>query len=147
MLAAAVATWLAAGPALAISDPSEALPDQAAEARAVKLGGQLRCLVCQNESIEDSGADLAKDLRHIVRQRIAAGDSDQQIIAWLVDRYGNFVRLRPPFNAMTLVLWTSPILALLIGVAAVFAARRRAPPPPPPLSAGEEAKLKTLLDT
>ncbi len=137
----------AAAPAWAISDPAEALPDPAAEARAVKLGEQLRCLVCQNESIEDSGADLAKDLRRIVRQRVAAGDGDAAIMAWMVDRYGNFVRLRPPFNAMTLLLWGSPVVALLVGAAAVALARRTRPVGPTPLTAGEEARLKQLLDT
>lgn len=133
--------------ARAIDDPSEALADPPAEARAVALGQQLRCLVCQNESIEDSRADLARDLRKIVRQRVAAGDSDQQIIAWLVDRYGNFVRLQPPFNALTFLLWASPVVALLVGAGAVFAARRRVAVAPAPLSAAEEAKLKRLLDT
>lgn len=140
---------LAATPAWAISDPSEALRDPAAEARAVALGRQLRCLVCQNESIEDSGADLARDLRQIVRQRVMAGDSDQQIVAWLVARYGNFVRLVPPLNAATFVLWGSPALALLVGAGAVFLARRRpeaeAQPAAAPLDAGEQARLEHLI--
>jgi len=87
LLPAVAAGWLlAAGAAWAISDPSEALPDAAQEARAVAIGQELRCLVCQNESIEDSGADLARDLRHLVRQQVAAGASDQQVVAWLVAR-------------------------------------------------------------
>jgi cytochrome c-type biogenesis protein CcmH len=134
-------------PVWAIGDPAEALPDPAQEARAVALGGQLRCLVCQNESIEDSGADLARDLRKIVRQRIVAGDSDAQIVAWLEDRYGTFVRLRPPFNASTVLLWGSPVLALLVGAGAVMAARRRPQAAPAALDAAEQARLNRLLDT
>ncbi len=84
---------LLALPARAISDPAEMLANPAQEARAEQIGRQLRCLVCQNESIEDSGADLARDLRGIVRQRVAAGDTDSQITAWMVARYGEFVRL------------------------------------------------------
>ena len=131
----------------AIGDPNEALPDPKQEARAVEIGKQLRCLVCQNESIEDSGADLARDLRHIVRQQVAAGRSDTEIINWLVARYGNFVRLRPPFEASTLLLWGSPLLALAVGGAAVVIARGRRPAPPPPLNEAEQARLKALLDS
>ncbi len=134
---------LAAGPALAISDPREALPDPAQEQRAEALGSQLRCLVCQNESIEDSGADLARDLRGIVRQRIAAGDSDAQVIAWMTSRYGEFVRLRPHFDASTALLWASPVLALLLAGALVL--RRRGAAPPPPLSAHEQQELDRLM--
>jgi cytochrome c-type biogenesis protein CcmH len=142
-----VLALMIATPAFAIGDPSEALPDPAQEARAVQIGRQLRCLVCQNESIEDSGADLARDLRHIVRERVAAGQSDQQIINWLVARYGDFVRLKPPLNGSTLLLWGSPLVALAAGGAAVFLSRRRLPPPPPPLSATEQARLRELLDS
>jgi cytochrome c-type biogenesis protein CcmH len=142
-----VAISLLAGPAWAISDPSEALPDPAQEARAVAVGQQLRCLVCQNESIEDSGADLARDLRRIVRQRVAAGDSDQQIVGWLVARYGNFVRLRPPLEASTVLLWGSPVLAVLVGALAIWLTRARRPTPPAPLNEAERARLQALLDT
>jgi cytochrome c-type biogenesis protein CcmH len=135
---------LLAAPAFAISDPAEMLPDPAQEARAEAIGSQLRCLVCQNESIEDSGADLARDLRSIVRQRVRAGDSDQQVIDWMVGRYGNFVRLRPPLNASTLLLWGSPVLALLAGGAAVLLARRNRPAPPAPLTEAERARLAEL---
>ena len=134
-----------AGPALAISDPAERLPDPAQEARAEQVGSQLRCLVCQNESIEDSGADLARDLRKIVRQRVAAGDSDAQIVAWMTARYGDFVRLRPPFRPLTWLLWGSPVLALLVGAAAVWFSRRTRAVPEPPLSAAEQLRLKDLL--
>ena len=128
VLAAMLAVAMAA-PAFAISDPSEALRDPAQEAQAEAIGRQLRCLVCQNESIEDSGADLARDLRKIVRQRVAAGDSNRQIIDWLVARYGNFVRLSPPLTPATILLWGSPVLALLVGGAAVVLSRGRAAPP------------------
>ncbi|HET9019309.1 MAG TPA: cytochrome c-type biogenesis protein [Acetobacteraceae bacterium] len=146
-LALFLAFWLLAAPAFAISDPSEALPDPRQEARAVAIGEQLRCLVCQNESIEDSGADLARDLRHIVRQQVAAGKTNQQVIDWLVARYGNFVRLKPPFEWSTLLLWLSPVLALGAGAGLALAARRNRPAAPPPLSAAEERRLKKLLDT
>ncbi len=135
---------LLATPAHAISDPAEMLPNPAQEARAEALGRQLRCLVCQNESIEDSNADLAKDLRRIVRTRIAAGDTDPQVTAWLVARYGEFVRLSPSFNAVTALLWASPILALLIGLATVLITRRRRPTPPVPLTEAERTRLAEL---
>jgi len=138
-------TPLPVTPAWAISDPAEALPNAAQEARAVELGGQLRCLVCQNESIEDSGADLARDLRHIVRQHIAAGETDAQIIAWMVARYGDFVRLRPPFRLSTALLWASPLLALLLAGGLALGLRRRAAPPPP-LSDAEQQRLAHLLE-
>ena len=138
-----------AAPARAIVDPSEALPDLAQESRAVHLGQQFRCLVCQNESIEDSGADLARDLRSIVRQHVAAGETDRQVADWVVARYGDFVRLRPPFNTTTVLLWASPLLALLAGLGLVIAGRRRAPTPvvAGPLSKPEQVELKRLLDS
>ena len=121
------------------------LPNRAQELRAEALGHQLRCLVCQNESVEESNADLARDLRRIIRQRIVAGDSDRQVIDWMVARYGDFVRLRPPFNAMTLALWGAPGIALLAGIAAVLIARRRRPVAPAPLSDAEQQRLAELL--
>ena len=122
------------------------LPDPQQEARAEAIGSQLRCLVCQNESIEDSGADLARDLRGVVRQRVAAGDSDDKVIAWMVARYGNFVRLKPPFTAGTALLWATPVLGLLIGGLAAWWGRRRALEigVPAPLSADEQARLREL---
>ena len=134
---------LAATPAYAVSDPAEMLPTPALEQRAEQVGRQLRCLVCQNESIEDSNADLARDLRRIVRARIAAGDSDDATQAWVVARYGDFVRLKPPVNALTAALWASPILALLAGLAAAFWARRPTAGPTP-LSPDERARLDAL---
>ena len=143
--AAVLCCFLFAAPAFAVSDPAELLADPAQEQRAEALGHQLRCLVCQNESVEESNADLARDLRHIIRQRVVAGDSDQQVIDWMVARYGNFVRLRPPFNAMTLVLWGAPLIAVLAGLAAALIARRRRPAAPAPLSDAERQRLAELL--
>jgi cytochrome c-type biogenesis protein CcmH len=134
-----------AAPALAVSDPAELLPDRAQEQRAEALGHQLRCLVCQNESVEESNADLARDLRRIIRERIVTGDSDRQVTDWMVARYGDFVRLRPPFNAVTLALWGAPGIALLTGITAALIARRRRPVPPAPLSDAERQRLADLL--
>ena len=134
----------ALAPAFAVDSPREMLPNPAQEARAEAIGQELRCLVCQNESIEDSGADLARDLRKIVRQRVAAGDSNQQVVAWMVARYGDFVRLKPPFDAQTLLLWGSPVLALAAGVIAVAAARRPPAAAPAPLTDEERRRLAEL---
>lgn len=130
--------------AWAISDPAEMLKDPAQEARAEQVGRQLRCLVCQNESIEDSNADLAKDLRHLVRQRIEAGDTDKQATEWVVARYGDFVRLKPPFNWITLALWGSPVIAVTFGVGIALIVRLRPPPVPAPLTTAERARLAEL---
>jgi len=143
-LAALCLLLLVAVPAYAVSDPAEMMRDPAQEARAEQVGRQLRCLVCQNESIEDSGADLARDLRAIVRQRVAAGDTDAQITAWMVARYGNFVRLRPPFNTITAALWLSPVLAVLAGLGVALLGRRGRQPAPPPLSETERLRLAEL---
>jgi cytochrome c-type biogenesis protein CcmH len=137
-------TLLAAGPTFAISDPAEMLSNPGQEARAEQIGRQLRCLVCQNESIEDSGADLARDLRAIVRQRVAAGDTDRQVVAWMVARYGDFVRLRPPFNAVTALLWLSPVLAVAIGFGLVRLGRRARVVAAAPLTDAERARLADL---
>lgn len=143
LLAAALA--LVAPAAWAISDPAEMLANPQQEARAEAIGSQLRCLVCQNESIEDSGADLARDLRKIVRERVTAGDSDKQIVAWMVARYGNFVRLSPPLDAATVLLWAAPVLAVAAGLlAVVIGYRRSGAKPPPPLDPGEQARLEQL---
>jgi cytochrome c-type biogenesis protein CcmH len=131
-------------PAYALSDPTEMLPNKQEEARAEAIGRQLRCLVCQNESIEDSGAELARDLRRIVRQRVAAGQSEKQIIGWMVSRYGQFVLLQPRFDWLTLLLWGSPVIALAAASAAVFLARQRDRRPPPPLSYEERVRLDDL---
>lgn len=135
-----------AAPALAIGDPSEALRDPAQEARAVAIGQQLRCLVCQNESIEESGADLARDLRAIVRQRVSQGESDAQVVDWVVARYGNFVRLSPPLQASTVILWASPALALLAGLGLAWFGRARGGARAAPLDPAEQARLRGLLE-
>ncbi len=103
------------GPALAVN-PSEQLDDPALEARARDLSKELRCLVCQNQSIDESDADLAKDLRLLVRERLVAGDSDEAVLTYLTDRYGAFVRLRPPVTASTIALWITPIVVTLIAL-------------------------------
>jgi cytochrome c-type biogenesis protein CcmH len=136
---------LLSGPASAVSNPSELLPDRAAELRAEQIGHQLRCLVCQNESVEESDASLARDLRRIIRERVMAGDDDKQITAWMVARYGDFVRLRPPFKFSTLALWLSPFAALAIGLAAAVAGMRRRGEAPAPLSEAESRKVAELL--
>jgi cytochrome c-type biogenesis protein CcmH len=130
--------------------PDEVLPDAGQEARARALSAQLRCMVCQNQSIDDSDAELARDLRLLVRERIVAGDSDDAVIAYLVDRYGEFVLLKPLLTARNLVLWSTPFAVLLIGGVAFLAYARRRPVPGAPaattLSADEEARLARLLD-
>ena len=145
--AAAIVVLLAlAGPAWAVSDPSEMLANPVLEHRAEAIGEQLRCLVCQNESVEQSDADLARDLRRIIRQRVVAGQSNQQVIAWMTARYGDFIRLRPPFEGRTLALWGAPVIALAVGAGVVLLARRRRPGAPAPLSAAERQRLMQLLD-
>lgn len=105
--------------------PDEILADAALEARARALSAELRCMVCQNESIDDSHAELARDLRLLVRERLKAGDSDESIRAYLVHRYGNFILLKPPFELSTLLLWSAPALVLLLGASAIVLAMRR----------------------
>lgn len=113
-------------PATAVN-PSEVLADPALEARARVISAELRCLVCQNQSIDDSDAQLARDLRVLVRERLTAGDTDGEVIDYLVARYGEFVLLKPRFALHTLILWASPVLALLFGIMAVFMMRKRSP--------------------
>ncbi|WP_428390790.1 cytochrome c-type biogenesis protein [Lichenicoccus sp.] len=132
--------------ALAVDDPSEMLRNPAQEARAEAIGSQLRCLVCQNESIEDSSAPLARDLRHVVRVHVQQGQSNRQIIAWMVARYGNFIRLRPPLDGLTLLLWFMPGLALGLGGLAAWLGWRRRTRDPQPLSASERRRLDELLE-
>jgi cytochrome c-type biogenesis protein CcmH len=128
-------------------EPDEILSDPALEARARGISKQLRCLVCQNQSIDDSNADLARDLRILVRQRLMRGESDKAVIGFIVERYGDFVLLRPPFKAGTLVLWLGPPALLVLGAAAVvlYFRRRRAAQAAPPLSADERRRIDTLL--
>jgi cytochrome c-type biogenesis protein CcmH len=128
-------------------EPNEMLSDPVLEARARALSQGLRCLVCQNESIDDSGASLAHDIRVLVRERIKAGDSDRQVIDFLVSRYGEFVLLKPPLSWHTVVLWALPPGLLLIGIAAMIAmARRRTVlPASQALTPAEEARVEALL--
>ena len=133
-------------PALAVQ-PDEILKDPALEARARALSQQLRCMVCQNQSIDDSDAPLARDLRVLVRERLTAGDSDGQVIDFLVARYGEFVLLKPRISLHTLLLWGAPFAVLIIAAFGFLAARRRAAAVEPPrLTAEEEARINALLD-
>ncbi|AWN41194.1 cytochrome c-type biogenesis protein [Methylobacterium durans] len=142
LLAAAL---LAGGAAQAVQ-PEEVMKDPAQEARAREISAGLRCLVCQNQSIDDSDAPLARDLRLIVRERIRAGDDNQQVEDFVVRRYGEFVLLRPVLGWHTLLLWLTPLAALLLGALGIWRlARRRALPPPAGLSASEEAEVAALL--
>ena len=140
---------IAPGVTLAVT-PDEMLKDPTQEARARHLSQELRCMVCQNQSIDDSEAPLAHDLRVLVRQRIEAGDSDKQVLDFLVARYGEFVLLKPPVELHTLLLWGLPPLVLLGGMIALFVlARRRATVglAPAALSADEQRKLATLVES
>lgn len=143
LLIVLAALFLVAG---AASDPSERLPDPAQEARARALFSQVRCLVCQNESIDDSDAEVAGLLRRTVREQVAAGRTDAEVRAYLVDRYGEFVLLKPTFSAGNAVLWLLP-LALLAGAGGLILWRTRrtgAQSVEQPLSPEEEARLATL---
>jgi cytochrome c-type biogenesis protein CcmH len=126
--------------------PDEMLSDPGLEARAREVGSELRCLVCRNQSIDDSDADLAHDLRVVVRQRIKAGDSNDQIIAYVRSRYGDFVLLRPPLELGTLLLWGGPLAILLLGaVALVRFYRMKNETAVPPLSPEERRRLAAVL--
>jgi cytochrome c-type biogenesis protein CcmH len=148
---AALGLLLLLAPAAHAVEPDEVLTDARLEARAREISQELRCLVCQNQSIDDSAAPLARDLRLLVRERLTAGDSDRQVLDFVVARYGEFVLLRPPVNAHTLVLWLAPALLLLIAMAWAIAwivrQRGRAPSAPaaPTLTAEEQARLDALL--
>ena len=123
-LLAALVVLLAAWPALAVN-PDEILADPALEARARAISENLRCLVCQNQSIDDSDADLARDLRIIVRERLTAGDTDAAAVQYIVDRYGEYVLLNPVVAPHTILLWIAAPVVLLVGAVAVFIAARR----------------------
>lgn len=148
LLAAALLAPLAvAVPARAVQ-PDEMLSDPKLEARARAISSELRCLVCQNQSIDDSDAPLAKDLRILVRERITAGDDDRAVKDWLVARYGEFVLLRPRFEMQTAILWLSPFVVLALGgIAAWRTLRRRGARAAveAPLSDAEKARLAELL--
>ena len=145
LLVAGAAVLALAGPARAVT-PDEQLQDPRLEARARALSQELRCVVCQNQSIDDSAAPLAHDLRVILRERIAAGDTDAQAKAYLVRRYGDFVLLRPPFQPDTWALWLGPLGVLALGGAGVaLYMRGRARTPETPLSAADEAAAAQLM--
>ena len=137
---------LLAGAAQAV-EPSEMLKDPALEARARVISQEIRCLVCQNQTIDDSNADLAHDLRVILRERLQAGDTDQQVKDYLTARYGDFILLKPPFRARTLLLWIGPALIFLAGagIIVVAALRRRRLPAAAPLSEEESQRLARLM--
>ena len=135
-----------AGPAMAVQ-PDEILPDAALEQRAREISSGLRCLVCQNQSIDDSDAPLAKDLRILVRERLVAGDSDRAVTDFVVARYGDFVLLRPPLNARTLALWMAPFTILAAGLLFLWRRRRMNDAPAaatPALTADEQRRLDEL---
>jgi len=135
---------LSALPARAVQ-PDEVLADSKLEARARVLTKELRCMVCQNQSIDDSDAPLARDLRVLVRERLQAGDSNQQVIDFLVARYGEFVLLRPRFSAHTALLWLAPAGILLIGAILVAFLWRRPSGTEAKLTPGEQARLSEIL--
>ncbi len=160
------ALFLATAPAWAVN-PDEVMADPALESRARELSKGLRCLVCQNQSIDDSDADLAKDLRVLVRERLSKGDSDAEVVEFVVSRYGDFVLLKPPFKATTLVLWLGPLVILGFGLLAIFVffrpramirasaklgaegadagAEGTAPQTPAPLSEDEKRRIEALM--
>jgi cytochrome c-type biogenesis protein CcmH len=139
-----LALWSAA-PAHAVL-PDEILADPALEARARTISAQLRCLVCQNQSIDDSDADLARDLRILVRERLVAGDSDEQVIDYVVARYGEFVLLSPRFSWRNAALWATPVVLLLAGGAAILLfARRKKAAEAVPLTAEEDEAFRRIM--
>jgi cytochrome c-type biogenesis protein CcmH len=143
---------LAAAAPLPVSavEPDEVLSDAKLEARARELSAELRCLVCQNQSIDDSSAPLARDLRLLVRERLKAGETDREVLDFIVARYGDFVLLRPPFGISTLLLWLAPLAALAAAVSTAWSAARRrrrrsSTAADAALTPTEEAKLRALL--
>lgn len=147
LLALTAVLMTAAAPLPPAPIQDQPLADPAQEARAVAIQQSLRCVVCQNESIAESGAVLAADLRQVVRERVAAGDSDDEVRAFMVARYGDFILLKPPFEPATWLLWLGPLAVVLIGglgVAAYLRQRRRLPEVDA-LSPAEQARLDALL--
>ena len=145
-LALFMLAFVVSGPASAVQ-PDEILPDAKLEQRARKISADLRCLVCQNQSIDDSDASLAKDLRILVREHLKAGESDSAIREFLVARYGNFILLKPPFAWDTWLLWLTPFALLALGALAMWTSSRAKSEEaaPAPLSKEESEELKTLL--
>ena len=144
--ALALLTWLIAAPALAVL-PHEMLADPALEARARELSRELRCQVCQNQSIDDSNAPLAADLRRAVRERLVAGDSDSGVLAFVAERYGDNVLMRPPVKPATYALWFGPAIVLALGaLGAIVHMRRRRPVAEAPLSEDERRRLGEITN-
>ncbi|MCC2650766.1 MAG: cytochrome [Microvirga sp.] len=140
-----IAALLVSGSAFAVQ-PGEVLKDPALEKRAREISAGLRCLVCQNQSIDDSDAQLAKDLRLLVRERLVAGDTDDEVERFLVQRYGEFVLLKPTFGTHTLLLWLTPALVLALGGIGAYTAMRKRPQPAGAALDDEEQKaLDELL--
>ncbi len=139
---------LTAPPVLAITSPNERLDDPALEARARDVSKQLRCVVCQNQSIDDSNAPLARDLRVLVRERILAGDTDRELMSYVTARYGDFVLLKPPVRSSTWLLWYGPLVVVLAGGLgiALWMRRQRRGRVLEPLSAEESAEIARLLE-
>lgn len=138
----------ASGQAVMAVEPDEILPDPVLESRARALSAELRCLVCQNQSIDDSNAPLARDLRLLVRERLKAGDEDSEIMDYVVARYGEFVLLRPRFSGATLLLWLSPLMILAVGIwlaRGVMRAQRIGAAPADALSEEDQQRLATIL--
>ncbi|HWK65470.1 MAG TPA: cytochrome c-type biogenesis protein [Rhizobiaceae bacterium] len=146
LVSLALVVALFSGPAAWAVQPDEVLKDPALEARARNLSAELRCMVCQNQSIDDSNADLARDLRVLVRDRLTAGDTDAQVLDYVVSRYGEFVLLKPRFNLRNALLWSVPAVLLLAGGWFLFvSARRRERPSTVELTAAESDALEKLL--
>ncbi len=141
---ALVVALVLGGPASAVQ-PDEVLKDPALEKRAREISAGLRCLVCQNQSIDDSDAQLAKDLRLLVRERLVAGDTNREVESFLVQRYGEFVLLKPTFGTHTLLLWLTPALVLVLGGIGAYMAMRRRAWPAVALDAEEQKALEELL--
>lgn len=148
-----LASLMLALPQASAVEPDEILEDPVLESRARDLSKELRCLVCQNQSIDDSNAELARDLRVIVRERLVAGDTNEQVLDYVVARYGDYVLLRPPFNTATAALWIGPFVVLLIAAFSVFVWLRRLPTAAPVqtesktagLSDSDQERLAALL--
>jgi len=141
---ALIAALFFSAPAFAVQ-PNEVLKDQALEKRAREISAGLRCLVCQNQSIDDSDAQLAKDLRLLVRERLVAGDTDDEVESFLVQRYGEFVLLKPTFGTHTLLLWLTPALVLILGGIGAYAALRTRPQAPAAALDDEERRALDAL--
>jgi len=141
----ALLALLFVSPAAFAVQPDEQLADPVLEARAREISEGLRCLVCQNQSIDDSNAPLARDLRLLVRERLEAGDSDEEVRAYLVARYGDFILLKPPFAWRTLLLWLTPLGVLVVGALVAFSRRRRGLREREGLSGDEEEALARIL--